>query len=103
MFSRNDILENFDKERKKAIDYMTMNQSRVAITTDMWTAGSQKKGYMAVTAHFIDDSWKLRSIIMGYYNVLLLNLSCRFLCVVASNYMLIATGLYMFQLHIQLM
>lgn len=63
-------MEYYEQERKKAIDYMTMNQSRVAITTDMWTAGNQNKGYMAVTAHFIDDSWKLRSIIMRYYNVL---------------------------------
>lgn len=66
---RNDIVENFDKEKKKAIDYMTMHQSRVAITTDMWTADIQKKGYMAVTAHFIDDSWKLRSIIMRFVYV----------------------------------
>jgi hypothetical protein len=65
-FCRNDILENFKKETKKAIDYMGMNQSRVAITTDMWTADSTKKGYMVITAHFIDDSWKLRSIIMRY-------------------------------------
>ncbi|KAM0901584.1 hypothetical protein ACQ4PT_019887 [Festuca glaucescens] len=60
----NDIVENFKKETKKSIDYMTMNQSRVAITIDMWTADSTQKGYMAITAHFIDDSWKLRSIIM---------------------------------------
>ncbi|KAM0888634.1 hypothetical protein ACQ4PT_028216 [Festuca glaucescens] len=63
---RKDIVENFKKETKKAIDYMTKNQSRVAITTDMWIADSTKKGYMAITAHFIDDSWKLRSIIMRY-------------------------------------
>lgn len=69
-------MENFDKEKKKAIDYMTMHQSRVAITTDMWTADIQKKGYMAVTAHFIDDSWKLRSIIMRYYYVLTMFTIC---------------------------
>lgn len=48
---------------------MTMLQSRVAVTTDMWTADSQKKGYMAVTGHFIDESWKLRSILMGFIYV----------------------------------
>jgi hypothetical protein len=42
-----------------------MLQSRVAVTTDMWTADNQKKGYMAVTGHFVDESWKLRSILMG--------------------------------------
>ncbi|TXG47970.1 hypothetical protein EZV62_027264 [Acer yangbiense] len=31
----------------------------VAITSDMWTTTNQKKGYMTITAHFIDESWHL--------------------------------------------
>jgi hypothetical protein len=53
-------------ERKKAIEYMAGIQSRVAITTDLWTSDNQKRGYMAITAHFIDESWTLRNIIMRY-------------------------------------
>jgi len=30
-----------------------------AVTTDLWTADNQKRGYMAVTGHFIDDSWMM--------------------------------------------
>jgi len=52
--------------RKKAIEYMAAIQSRVAITTDMWTSDNQKRGYMAITAHFIDESWNLRNILMRY-------------------------------------
>lgn len=63
---RKDILDAYKVERKKAIEYMAANRSRVAITTDLWTADNQKKGYMAITGHFIDDSWKLRSVIMRY-------------------------------------
>ena len=66
MFARKDIVERYEVETKKAIEYMLAVQSRVAVTTDMWTADHQKKGYMAVTAHFIDESWKLRSILMRY-------------------------------------
>jgi hypothetical protein len=51
-------------ERKKAIEYMARIDSRVAITTDVWTSENKKRGYMAITAHFIDESWTLRSIIM---------------------------------------
>jgi hypothetical protein len=65
LFCRKDIIGRYNKEKKKAIQYMTMIQSRVAVTTDMWTADNQKKGYMAVTGHFVDESWKLRSILMG--------------------------------------
>jgi len=54
----------YGEEKKKAIEYMAGIDSRVAITTDMWTSENQKRGYMAITAHLIDESWTLRSIIM---------------------------------------
>lgn len=69
---RKDILDAYKVERKKAIEYMAANRSRVAITTDLWTADNQKKGYMEITGHFIDDSWKLRNVIMRYSS----SLSC---------------------------
>ena len=61
----------YELERKKAIEYMASIDSRVAITTDLWTSDNQKRGYMAVTTHFIDESWTLRNIIMRYipYNM----------------------------------
>jgi hypothetical protein len=61
---RKDILMQYNVEKKKAIEYMAGIDSRVAITTDLWTSGNQKRGYMAITGHFIDESWTLRSIIM---------------------------------------
>uniref|UniRef100_A0ACD5V7U6 Uncharacterized protein n=1 Tax=Avena sativa TaxID=4498 RepID=A0ACD5V7U6_AVESA len=48
---------------------MMLVQSRIAVTTDIWTADHQKKGYIAVTAHFIDESWNLRSILMRFIYV----------------------------------
>ena len=56
----------YELEKKKAIEYMAGIQSRVAITNDMWTSDNQKTGYMAITAHFIDESWNLRNILMRY-------------------------------------
>jgi hypothetical protein len=57
-------MAQYELERKKAIEYMAGIQSRVAITTDLWTFDNQKRGYMAITSHFIDESWTLRNIIM---------------------------------------
>ena len=57
-------MDAYMEEKKKALQYMFVSKSRVSITTDMWTSENQKRGYMAVTAHFIDDSWTLRNIIM---------------------------------------
>ena len=57
-------MAQYEVERKKAIEYMASIQSRVDITSDLWTSDNQKRGYMAITAHFIDESWTLRNIIM---------------------------------------
>ena len=59
-------MDAYKEERKKAIKYMAESKLRVAINTDMWTSDNQRRGYMAITAHFIDDSWTLRNIIMRY-------------------------------------
>jgi len=50
---------NVEKEKMKLM--LSRIQSRVAITTDMWTATNQNRGYMTITAHFIDDLWRLQS------------------------------------------
>ena len=63
-YFRKHIIEQYELERKKAIQYMAGIKSRVAITSDMWTSDNQKRGYMAITAHFIDKSCTLRNIIM---------------------------------------
>ncbi|KAF7812050.1 zinc finger BED domain-containing protein RICESLEEPER 2-like [Senna tora] len=45
------------------------NPSRIAITTDMWTSSNQNKGYMSITAHFIDDNWQLQSRLVRFIYV----------------------------------
>jgi len=60
-------MNTYVEEKKKALSYMAGTKSRVAIATDLWTSDNQRRGYMAITAHFIDDSWALRDIIMRYF------------------------------------
>ncbi|KAL5560719.1 hypothetical protein UlMin_036930 [Ulmus minor] len=66
---RSNILKMYKAEKVKAIKLIEDNKSRIAITTDMWTASNQKKGYMVVTAHYIDDSWILQSKILRFMYV----------------------------------
>ncbi|KAL4574899.1 hypothetical protein LXL04_021739 [Taraxacum kok-saghyz] len=40
------------------------------MTTDMWTASNQKRGYMVVTAHYIDDSFVLCNKVLRFMYVL---------------------------------
>jgi hypothetical protein len=57
-------MDAYTEEKKRVLQYMGACKSRVSITTYVWTSDNQKRGYMGVTAHFIDDSWNLRNIIM---------------------------------------
>ena len=38
--------------------YLEKLETKIAITTDMWTS-NQKKGCMAITKHYVDESWLL--------------------------------------------
>ena len=58
---KSDILKLYKLERAKKIKFLEKNGNRIALTTDMWTSSNQKKGFMVVTTHFIDNSWILRS------------------------------------------
>ena len=62
---KNDILKIYDYEKSKTMDLLGDNRSRITITTNMWTS-NQKKGFMVVTMHFIDDSWALQSQVIRY-------------------------------------
>ena len=61
---RNDILDMHVVQRDSMVKYFAKFQNRVAITTDLWTASHQKRGYIAITVHYIDDSWNLKSFVL---------------------------------------
>lgn len=58
---KSDIFRIFEYERDQTMKLLESNASRIALTTDMWTSSNKKKGFMAITSHFIDTSWKLQS------------------------------------------
>ena len=66
---KKDILTLYGVERDRFQRIVDGNLGRVAITTDLWTATNQKMGYMAVTGHYIDNSWKLKSILLRFMYV----------------------------------
>ncbi|RVW73150.1 putative AC transposase [Vitis vinifera] len=65
---KGDIMKIYEVEKDKMISYLEKLQSRVAITTDIWTS-NQKKGYMAITIHYIDESWLLQHHIVRFVYV----------------------------------
>lgn len=61
---RKEIFKVYEFEKTITSKLLDSLQARVAITSDMWTSSNKKKGYMAVTAHYIDGAWNLQSCIL---------------------------------------
>jgi len=58
------ILDMYQVQKQSMVNYIKKLSSRVAVTTELWKANHQRKHYMAVTAHFLDDDWKLKSFLI---------------------------------------
>ncbi|KAK2641534.1 hypothetical protein Ddye_023297 [Dipteronia dyeriana] len=66
---KSEIFKLYNMERDKTLKLLDSIDSKIAVTTDMWTS-STKRGYVVVTMHFIDKSWVLHSRIMRFIHVL---------------------------------
>uniref|UniRef100_A0A803MWX8 BED-type domain-containing protein n=1 Tax=Chenopodium quinoa TaxID=63459 RepID=A0A803MWX8_CHEQI len=42
--------------------------SRISLTCDMWTS-CQTEGYLCLTAHYVDDNWKLISTVLNFGHI----------------------------------
>jgi hypothetical protein len=45
------------------VKYFRKLSSRVVVTTNSWTTNHQRKGYMAVTTHYLGDDCKLKGFL----------------------------------------
>ncbi|KAH1130330.1 hypothetical protein J1N35_001708 [Gossypium stocksii] len=48
--------------------YFEKDISRVCLTTDTWTS-LQRISYMVLTAHWVDDEWRLQKRIINFYSI----------------------------------
>ena len=60
-----DVFQLFLDEKKKLKDFFVAKKQRVCLTIDTWTS-IQNNNYMSLTAHFIDDDWKLHKMILNF-------------------------------------
>ncbi|WCJ33628.1 hypothetical protein M5689_014981 [Euphorbia peplus] len=58
----------YEHERSKVMKMLDENSSRVSVTADMWT-NNEKKTFMAITVHYVDDSWSLMSPLIRFLYV----------------------------------
>ncbi|KAK2641078.1 hypothetical protein Ddye_022841 [Dipteronia dyeriana] len=81
--TKSDIVKMYEYERVKTLDLLKRNKGRIAITTDMWTCNNQRKGFMAITTHFVDNEWALQSRIIRFAHV-----QCPYTSVVLADAMM---------------
>lgn len=53
------------KRRAGLIKMLRANKQRVSLTADIWVASTTGESYMFIRAHFKDESWHLRKLIIG--------------------------------------
>jgi len=63
---RSDILKMFENGMSILKKLLEVNQGKVAIKTDLWTTSNQKRGYVVVTAYFVDDDSILQNRTLRY-------------------------------------
>ena len=57
--------ELYEEEKAKLKMFLSKQCGRVCLTTDTWTS-IQNLNYMSLTAHFIDEDWKLHKKILNF-------------------------------------
>ena len=60
-----DCLSLYESEKLKLRSMFTKTNQSVCLTTDAWTS-VQNINYMVLTAHFIDQDWKLHKRILNF-------------------------------------
>ena len=62
---KKDCMDIYEEQKVKLYSLLGTLNCRISLTTDMWTS-NQNKGYFALTAHYIDDNWKLQKRILNF-------------------------------------
>ncbi|XP_048604271.1 zinc finger BED domain-containing protein RICESLEEPER 2-like [Brassica napus] len=64
-----DVYKRYEIEKAKLIEVFVKHKGRVCFTADLWTARSVVMGYICITAHFIDENWRLNNKILAFCNL----------------------------------
>lgn len=59
------ILQRHEDLRVSLKKFFVSKKQRVSLTSDTWTS-NQNRNYMSLTAHYIDDKWKLQKKIISF-------------------------------------
>src|SRR5664279_5539412 len=61
-----EIKNQFNSRKNELKAIFAVQNNKVSITSDIWTAGKHGLGYSCVTGHWIDDQWVLQKRILSF-------------------------------------
>ncbi|CAA7014072.1 unnamed protein product [Microthlaspi erraticum] len=61
-----DVFKRYEIEKDKLREVLAKHDGRVCFTSDLWKDTCTNTGYICLTAHFIDSSWRLSSKILNF-------------------------------------
>ena len=59
-------MTNYLAMKDLLIDSLTNINTRVSLTSDIWTAFVDSMSFIAITAHYIDNDWQLNKLIIAF-------------------------------------
>lgn len=63
-----DVLAIYVRERENLKKALQKARSRICLTSDLWSS-STSDGYLALTAHYVDENWTLQKQILTFHHV----------------------------------
>lgn len=60
-----DVKKVYTRGKEKLRQILTKIPNRICLTSDCWTS-SNSEGYICLTAHFIDENWRLACKILNF-------------------------------------
>jgi hypothetical protein len=57
-------MKNYDVRRNGLISEISQINSKISLTTDIWTSEISKDCYLGVTMHYIDNNWELKNLLL---------------------------------------
>ncbi|KAF3775770.1 putative AC9 transposase, partial [Nymphaea thermarum] len=64
-----DCIYIYENEMTKLCNVLEKTNGMISLTFNMWTSSCQKRDYLCLTAHYIDNSWKIKKKVLNFVMV----------------------------------
>ncbi|GET52281.1 zinc finger BED domain-containing protein 1-like [Rhizophagus irregularis DAOM 181602=DAOM 197198] len=63
------FIENYKMRKNVLINEVSQINSKISLTTDIWTSEISKDCYLGVTMHYINNNWELKNLLLDLISI----------------------------------